>query len=176
MTPATALGARALDVWLAELRLSPAEAAERDGVVSRDIVVDGRRRGGIRITLILAPDVGLVAWVHYAPPLADGFRKTYQQLLKWNDELPFVKFALADDERVVLSAELPAAGLDRDSVGRTVARLVAVCDLLAEPSARWLERGPSPPRTPEPGVVRPHALLDRYAADLAELAPTEEAP
>ena len=49
-----------------------------------------------------------------------------------------MKFALSDDERIVLAAELPLAGLDRDALGRAVARLVAVCDLLAGPSARWL--------------------------------------
>jgi hypothetical protein len=132
-------------------------------------VLDGRVRRGIHLTLILAPGLGLVAWVHYAPALADGFRKSYRQLLKWNDELPFVKFALADDERIVLSAELPLAGLDRDALGRAVARLVAVCDLLAEPSARWLA-GPGgvPPVTP-PGTPRHHPVIDRYAADIAEL-------
>ena len=90
------------------------------------------------MTLILAPGIGLLAWAHYAPLLGDSFRKTYRRLLRWNDELPFVKFAISEDERIMLTAELPAAALDRDAVGRTLARLVAVCDLLYEESASFL--------------------------------------
>lgn len=124
------------------------------------------------MTLIVAPGLGLVAWVHYAPALGDAFRKTYRQLLKWNDELPFVKFALSADDDLVLMAEVAAADLDADTVGRSVARLVAVCDLLHPETARLLGAGASGSL----GVSRepaPSPLLDRYAADLAELAPTE---
>jgi hypothetical protein len=120
------------------------------------------------MTLILAPEIGLVAWVHYAPALGDGFRKTYRQLLQWNDELPFVKFALSAAEDIVLSAEVPTTDLDADAVGRTVARLLAVCDLLLDESARFLgAAGHSPD---PPGVPAPSPLLARYATDLAELA------
>lgn len=151
----------------------PLERAERDGVASRDLLLDGRVRSGIPLTLILAPGLGLFAWVPYAPALGDSFRKTYRQLLKWNDELPFVKFALSDDERIVLTAELPMAGLGRDAVGRTVARLLAVCDLLAEPSARWLA-GPGRSWTvTSEGSARHHVVMDRYAADIAELTESQ---
>ena len=110
------------------------------------------------MTLILAPGVGLLAWAHYAPALNDSFRKTYRRLLRWNDELPFVKFALAEDERIMLTAEVPGAVLDRDAVGRTLARLVAVCDLLHEESKPFLgDWG-----TATPSVTS--ALLTRYAA------------
>jgi len=120
------------------------------------------------VTLILAPDVGLVAWAHYAPILADSFRKTYRRLLRWNDELPFVKFALSEDERIMLTAEVPPASLDVDAVGRTLARLVAVCDLLHEESASFLGDWAKPLPS------APTALLDRYAGDVAELeAPAE---
>ena len=120
------------------------------------------------MTVILAPDVGLVAWAHYAPILADSFRKTYRRLLRWNDELPFVKFALSEDERIMLTAEVPAASLDVDAVGRTLARLVAVCDLLHEESASFLGDWARPLPT------APTGLLDRYASDVAELdAPAE---
>ena len=115
------------------------------------------------MTLILAPDVGLLAWAHYAPALNDSFRKTYRRLLRWNDELPFVKFALAEDERIMLTAEVPGAVLDRDAVGRTLARLVAVCDLLHEESKPFLgDWGKATPSVPS-------ALLTRYAAEVAEL-------
>jgi len=144
------------------------DRAQRDGVLSRDLRLDGRRRAAIRVTLIVAPDVGLLAWAHYAPALGDSFRTTYRRLLRWNDELPFVKFALSEDERIMLSAEVPAAALDRDAVGRTLARLVAVCDLLHDESSSFLGDWGKPIPTV------PTALLDRYAAEVAELeAPTE---
>jgi len=152
-----------IDGWLAELDLLPIEHAERDGVLSRDLRLDGRRRAAIRVTLILAPDVGLLAWAHYAPVLADSFRKTYRRLLRWNDELPFVKFALSEDERIMLTAEVPPTALDADAVGRTLARLVAVCDLLHDDSASFLGDWAKPLPT------APTALLDRYAAEVAEL-------
>jgi hypothetical protein len=125
--------------------------------------LDGRRRAAIRVTLIMAPGVGLLAWAHYAPILADGFRKTYRRLLRWNDELPFVKFALSEDERIMLTAEVPSTTLDRDAVGRTLARLVAVADLLHEASASFLGDWAKVQPT------SPTALLERYAADVAEL-------
>ncbi|MFI5253892.1 MAG: YbjN domain-containing protein [Candidatus Limnocylindrales bacterium] len=180
-SPGAAPGAARLDAWLRELRLEPVGSAERDGISSRDLVLDGRRRRGIRLTLILAPDVGLVAWVHYASAPGDGLRRTYRQLLKWNDELPFVKFGLSADDDVVLSAELAPAGLDADALGRTVARLVAVCDLLQEASAGFLKSAPGPAETTNEstaehagggGAAGPTALLERYAPDLAELDPS----
>jgi Putative bacterial sensory transduction regulator len=131
--------------------------------------VDGRRRRGIRLTLILDPAVALVAWVHFAPQLSDGFRKSYRQFLRWNDELPFVKFALSSDERPVLTSEVPAAGVTIDSLGLTIARLVSVCDLLVEDSAHWLWPGLKTPPEPVTGRSRHEALLERYADQLAEL-------
>lgn len=159
-----------LDAWLAELELEPLARAERDGVASRDVLLQGRRRRDIRATLILDPGLGCLIWVHYAPPLADGFRKAYQRLLHWNDELPFVKFGLADEERITLSAELPLPGLERDTVGLALARLVAVCDLLAEGSSAWIRPGrPSEAAS----VAGPSPLMARYAAALGELWSTE---
>ena len=114
MTPPTTLGCRwhAADVerWLAELALTPDTRAERDGVVSWDLTLDGRRRFDVPVTLILDPSLALVVWVHFAPPIGDMFRKSYRKLLRWNDEFPFVKFSLAEDERPILAAELPIAG------------------------------------------------------------------
>ena len=96
--------------------------------------------------------------------------------MRWNDELPFVKFAVATDERPILTAELAAALLDRDAMGLMLARLVTVCDLLLDDSLMWLHPGAK--RAPVP--IRPsrhEALLDRYAEALAELtAPVGDAP
>lgn len=123
------------------------------------------------MTLILDPALGLVAWVHYAPPLSDSLRKTYRQLLRWNDELPFVKFALSEDDRPVLAAEVAADRLDRESLGLTIARLLAVCDLLYEESRAWVDRISPPVGTAILPDESGRALLERYAADLGELTP-----
>lgn len=160
-----------VDGWLTELGLKPIERVEREGATSWDFVLDGRRRRGVRVTLIFDPAVALVAWAHFGPPLSDNFRKTYRQLLRWNDELPFAKFALSEDERPVLTAEIAADGLTRDVVGTLLARVLAICDLVHEPVLALIgelrrkdaalastERDPA-------GI----ALLDRYAAALAEL-------
>jgi hypothetical protein len=170
----TAVSAASVDGWLSELGLEPIERAEREGVASWDLVLDGRRRADIRLTLILDAATALVCWVHYAPPLNDSFRVSYRQFLRWNDELPFVKFALGADEQPVLAVELPVAGLDRDALGVAVARLLAVCDLLLADSVRWL--WPGARAAPSLGRERRvAAVLDRYRGALGEIAlPTEE--
>jgi hypothetical protein len=164
-------GVAAIDVerWLAELGLEPRERAEREAVVSWDLVLDGRRRFDIPVTLILDPALALVVWVHFAPPIGDAYRKSYRKLLRWNDEFPFVKFAIAEDERPVLTAEIPIDGADRDALGLTVARTLAICDRLLEESAGWLWIGG---RIPPSGdrVSRQVGLFARYADRLGELA------
>ena len=169
MTDSTASN---VDAWLTELGLAPVERAEREGATSWDLVLDGRKRRALRVTLMLDPEVALVAWVHFGPPLSDNFRKTYRQLLRWNDELPFAKFALSEDERPVLTAEVPATGLTRDVVGLLLARVVAICDLVHEPmlalvaELRRKDAALAAGKSDPAGV----ALLDRYAADLTGLA------
>lgn len=160
------ISAPQIEQWLAALGLEPASSAERDGVHSWDLTLDGRKRNGVRMTLILDASVGLVCWVHYAPPLADSLRKIYGQMLRWNDELPFVKFALGTDDRPVLSDEVASAELDRDTIGLTLARLLAVCDLLYAESAHWVDRIARAQPVAGPAGV---GLLDRYAAQLGEL-------
>ena len=98
--------------------------------------------------------------MHYAPPINDSFRVSYRKLLRWNDELPFVKFAVALDERPMLTAELAVAHLDRDALGRTLARLLTVCDLLLDDSLVWLHPGREAgtgahPTVPQRGVAGP---------------------
>jgi hypothetical protein len=162
------LDARTIDGWLAELALEPLERAERDGISSWDLDLDGRRRAGIRMTLILDPIRALLLWIHFAPPLNDSFRVSYRQFLRWNDELPFVKFALSDDDRPVLTTELPVGSLDRDELGRAICRLLAVCDLTHERSVGWLYPG-ARSTPPMPGPSRQAALFERYADDLRDL-------
>lgn len=166
----SAIDARRLDQWLAELGLPPIAKAERDGVISRDVTLHGRRRRDIRATVILDRTLGCLIWIHYAPPLSDGFRKCYQQLLRWNDALPFAKFGLADDDRITLTTDLALPGLDRDGLGLALARLIAVCDLLAEESAAWIW----PTRRPEVRADdHPSPVVPRYAVALAELGAVE---
>ncbi|CAN5723062.1 hypothetical protein BH24CHL8_BH24CHL8_11120 [soil metagenome] len=158
-----------IDLWLAETGIEPLERAEREGAVSWDLLLDGRRRHDIRVTLILDPALALVGWVHYAPPLADTFRKSYERFLRWNDELPFAKFALSEDLRPILTSEVPVERLDRESLGLTIARLLAICDLLLDESIRWLWPGAKQPPTPD-RPSRHASLLDRHAPELEELA------
>ncbi len=61
--------------WLAELDVEPVDRAERDGIASWDLVLDGRCRFDLRVTVILDPSLGLICWGHFAPPITDMFRK-----------------------------------------------------------------------------------------------------
>src|SRR5512134_2478689 len=111
--------------WLADLGLAPVERAERDGIASWDLVLDGRRRFDLRVTVILDPAMALICWGHYAPPINDLFRKSYRRLLRWNDEFPFAKFSVGDDERPLLAVETPIAAAisgGADGLGLALAR------------------------------------------------------
>ncbi len=165
------LDAPLVDGWLDELHLAPIERDEREGTTSWDLVLDGRRRFDVRVTLILEPKVGLVAWVHYAPALSDSFRKSYRQFLRWNDELPFAKFALSADERPVLTSELAPHELDADRLGLALARLLAICDLLLDESSHWLWPAGRRPVEGE-RMCRNPWLFEWYRDELGELAPS----
>jgi len=159
--------------WLRELGVDPPPRHERDGAASWDLVLDGLRRFDVKATLILEPEAGVVVWIHYAPPIGDSRIKSYRKLLRWNDEIPFAKFALASDDRPVLTAEIPLPLLDREELGFAIARTLAICDLLLEESAGWIWIGG---RIPAVGdrTSRGAPLLARYAARLellAQLAP-----
>lgn len=175
MPPAKPLDPPAPDVveaWLADLGIEPDERAERDRITSWDVRLDGLRRFDVRATLILAPELGMIVWIHFAPPITDSFRKSYRKLLHWNDDYPFVKFSLAADERPVLTTEIPMPLLDRDELGFSIARLLTICDQLLEESAVWLWIGG---RIPDQGerVSRQIGLLARYGERLGDLAGIE---
>jgi hypothetical protein len=164
----SSIRAATIDGWLAELGLEAIDRDERDGVSSWDLRLDGRARGDIRLTIILEPTSMVLLWVHFAPPLSDSFRVSYRQFLRWNDELPFAKFALSADDRPMLTSELALDALDRDGLGLAIARLLAICDLTLERSLVWLFPGRKKP----PPLGRPSRqaqLLERYAAELTEL-------
>src|SRR2546423_4041645 len=154
--------------WLRELGLEPIERVDRDGISSWDLELDGRRRFGLRMTVILEPATGLLCWAHYAPPINDLFRRSYRKLLRWNDELPFVKFSIAEDERPILSAELPPDA-DADDLGLALARILAVSDRLLDESADWLWLGGRRPAGHRGAAPRHGALPMRHEARPPEL-------
>lgn len=163
-----------LESWLADLGLEPGPRSEREGVVAWDLVLDGRRRRRLPVTLILDPTVGLVVWALLAPPLGDGLRKTYRTLLRWNDEYPLAKFSVTDDGRPILAVELPGRWLDQDEVGLSLARVMLIADRLFEETRPWLWIGGRVPDGYGQEPAADEALLARYASRLAELA--EPAP
>src|SRR6185503_1344546 len=88
---------------------------------------------------------------------------------------PFVKFALTDDDRPMLMTELPAAGLDRDALARTLVRLTVVADrLLDETAAAVADRGHLPDwsgRTPRNAALLA-AHRDEVEAEMPAWEPT----
>lgn len=156
--------------WLADLGLTPTDRADRDGIASWDLILDGRRRFDLRLTIILDPGLALICWAHYAPPINDMFRKSYRRLLRWNDEFPFAKFSIAEDERPILTIELPIGEADMDALGLAIARILGLADTLLDESKDWLWLGG---RMPDPGdrVSANGAFLDGYEERLPELRP-----
>jgi hypothetical protein len=165
----TAPTADRLASWLAELGLATDQRTDRDGITSWDIVLDGRRRLDLRVTLILDPSLGLIVWTHLAPPLGDGLRKAYRALLRWNDEYPLAKFALADDGRPILSVEIPGRWLDADELGLALARVSGIADRLFDETRPWVWIGGRVPVGYEAREHRNAGLIERYAGRLPEL-------
>jgi hypothetical protein len=166
-----ATGPADVERWLSDLGLEPVDRAERDGITSWDLVLDGRRRFDLRVTVIHDPSLALICWAHFAPPIGDMFRKSYRKLLRWNDEFPFAKFGIGEDERVLLTVELPIELVTRDdgedALGLALARIVGIADRLLEESAGWLWLGGRMPD--QSGRTRRNgALLDRFEARLPE--------
>lgn len=153
----------------ADLGLEPLERADRDGITSWDLILDGRRRFDLRVTVILDPSLALICWAHYAPPISDLPRKSYRKLLRWNDEFPFAKFSIGEDERPLLTVELPAAGLHDDDLGAALTRIVAIADRLFAESAGWLWLGGRVPDQSE-RTSRNEILLARHADLYDEIA------
>ena len=158
-----------VEVWLARLGLTPVDRADREDVTAWDLELDGRRRFGLPVTVILDPGLGVICWAHYAPPIGDGLRRSYRKLLRWNDELPFVKFSLAEDGRPVLATELPRDRVDEDALGLALARMVLIADQLLDESAEWLWIGGKAPANYARTEPRNQELLTRFRPSLGEL-------
>ena len=159
--------------WFAEIGLEPLERADREGIASWDLLLDGRRRHDLRVTVILDPSLAVIVWAHYAPPIGDMFRKSYRKLLRWNDEFPFVKFSVGEDERPLLAAELPIAEAGADALGLAVARILDVADRLLDESKGWIWIGGIIPAEPADRVPRNPDFLARY---IDRLPPAPDAP
>lgn len=161
--------AERVEAWLQELGIEAGARVERDGVVAWDLVLDGRRRRDLRVTLILDPTIGAIVWAHLAPPLLDGLRKSYRLLLRWNDEFPLVKFSIADDGRPTAAVELPMRWLDVDELGLALARVAGVADRLFDETRGWLWIGGRAPDGYAARPIRTEALLARFEDRLGEL-------
>ena len=103
-----------------------------DPAVSRDLVLDGERRFDLRTTVAWIDGIGLSLWAYYGQEAMEIPKRTFHRMLHANSDHPFVKFALADDDRPMLMTELPTAGLSRDELGRGLARLTIVADRLLD--------------------------------------------
>jgi hypothetical protein len=163
-----------VEQWFAELGLTPSDRADREGIASWDLVLDGRRRFDLRVTVILDPELAIICWAQYAPPINDMFRKSYRKLLRWNDEFPFAKFSVSEDERPLIAVEVPIDRASADELGLAVVRILGIADKLLDESTHWIWIGG---RIPDQGdrVSRNGPLLDRFAARLPELLGDAEA-
>jgi hypothetical protein len=163
-----------VEAWFTELGLTPSERADREGVASWDVVLDGRRRFDLRVTVILDPHLGLICWAHFAPPITDMFKTSYRKLLRWNDEFPFAKFSVGEDERPLLAVELPPESASADQLGLALARILGIADHLLDEARDWIWLGG---RIPDANgrEARNRVLLERYTARLPELLGIPEA-
>jgi hypothetical protein len=160
-----------VESWFTDLDLEPLERADREGIHSWDLVLDGRRRFDLRVTVILDPDLALICWAHYAPPINDRFRVSYRRLLHWNDEFPFAKFSVGVDERPLLAVETPIALAGAETLGLALTRIVGIADRLLDESTDWLWFGGKAPDQSDRSC-RNEPLLARFAALLPELFET----
>ncbi len=160
-----------VEAWFAALGLDPLERAERSSVASWDFVLDGRRRFDLRVTVILDPALGVICWAHYAPPINDLFRKSYRRLLRWNDEFPFAKFSVGEDERPQLAVELPVEQASADALGLALTRIMGIADALLDETRDWLWIGGREPDRPADFVAptRGAQLIERFGPRLPEL-------
>jgi hypothetical protein len=164
-----------LDAWLDELGLQvvAGAAAPQGGALSRDVILDGERRFDLRVTIAWADGMGLHLWGYYGLDAMEMPRRTLLRLLGANAEYPFMKFAVTDEDRPMLIAELPPAAVDRDELGRALTRMVVVSDRLLEETAPAIaDRGRLPDWSGRTG--RNPGLLARFRADVEAAMPDWE--
>jgi len=165
-------GAPPLDAWLGELGLEVVGGGgEPDApAFSRDVVLDGRRRFDLRVTVAWVEGFGLSLWAYYGAEGMEMPRRVVIRMLRANFEYAFVKFALTDDDRPMLMTELPARGVDRDTLAQALVRLTIVADRLLEETAPAIaDRGALPDWTDR--ASRNEHLLTAYRADVEAMMP-----
>ncbi|HEX2221229.1 MAG TPA: hypothetical protein VHK06_01770 [Candidatus Limnocylindria bacterium] len=170
-------GGPAIDAWLEELGLTvvAASGGPGDPAFSRDVIVDGERRFDLRVTVAWVAEVGWALWAYYGPEAMEIPRRVYLRMLRANFDYPFVKFAMTDDDRAMLMTELPPGHVDRDELGRALARLVVVADRLLDETAHAVaDRGALPDSSGRAG--RNPALLAAYRADVESMMPAWSPP
>ena len=166
-----------IDGWLRDLGLEVvgSSGSAADPAFSRDIVLDGRRRFDLRVTVAWVAGIGCSLWAYYGLEAMEIPKRLYARMLRANFDYPYVKFALTDDDRPMLMTELPAAALDRDELGRALARLLVVADRLLEETANAVaDRGILPDWSDRVG--RNPQLLAAYARDVESTMPAWQPP
>jgi hypothetical protein len=143
--------------------------------LTRDIVLDGRRRFDLRVTVAWVAGVGCSLWAYYGLEAMEIPKRVYARMLRANFDYPFVKFAMTDDDRPMLMTELPTSALDRDELGRGLARLAIVADrLMEETAAAVADRAILPDWSGRRS--RTAALLDTYGPEVEAIMPAWEPP
>ena len=166
-----------IDRWLAQLGLEVVGSSGEPGgpALSRDLLLDGRRRYDLRVTVAWVAGVGCSVWAYYGLEAMEIPKRIYARMLRANFDYPFVKFAMTDDDRPMLMTELPSAALDRDELGRSLARLAIVADrLLEETAAAVADRGLLPDWGER--TSRNPDLLATYGPEVESAMPAWEPP
>ena len=153
---------------LTSLGIEVPASHRREDATAWDLELDGAKRRALRVSLIHDAREGgaILVWAHLAPPLGDGLRKAYRQLLEWNDRFTYAKFAIAADGRPTLSVEMPAREVTASRLTEALARIMLIADLLFDETAEWIWIGGKIP--PDPGTERRNRALFVAAGDLAE--------
>ena len=165
-----------IDRWLSELGVEVLATGDgTDGAVIRDVMLDGRRRFDLRVTVAWVAGIGTSLWAYYGLEAMEIPKRIYARMLRANFDYPFVKFAMTDDDRPMLMTELPNAALDRDELGRGLVRLTVVADRLLEETAHAVaDRGVLPDWEDRTG--RNLGLLEAYRIEVESAMPAWEPP
>ena len=116
----------------------------------------GHPRSGARVHLLGA----------YAPPISDMFRKSYRKLLRWNDEFPFAKFSVSEDERPLLAVELPIEAVRAPTSSASPSRGSSASPIGCSRNRRTGSGSAAGARITGDRTSANAALLDRFAARL----------
>jgi hypothetical protein len=146
-----------------------------EAAATRDVILDGARRFDLRVTIAWVDGIGLSLWAYYGLEAMEIPKRVLARMLRANFDYAFVKFAMTDDDRPMLMTELPGSSLDRDELGRGLARLVVVADrLLEETAAAVVDRGALPDWSARQG--RNAELLARYRPEVEAAMPAWQPP